>query len=49
MRNFQLWERLDLRCIIQGFDLGESVFSVEPTRVVATRNESDWIVFEEEG
>jgi hypothetical protein len=29
------------------FDVEDSVFSVEPKRVVATRNESDWIVFEE--
>lgn len=28
------------------FDVEGSVFSVESTRVVATRNESDWIVFE---
>jgi hypothetical protein len=29
------------------FDVEDSVFSVEPTRVVVTRNESDWLVFEE--
>jgi hypothetical protein len=29
------------------FDVEESVFSVEPKRVVVTRNESDWLVFEE--
>ena len=29
------------------FDVEDSGFSVEPSRVVATRNESNWIVFEE--
>lgn len=29
------------------FDVEDCVFAVEPKRVVATRNESDWIVFEE--
>ena len=29
------------------FDVDGSIFSVEPTRVVATRDESDWLVFEE--
>ncbi|HZL25710.1 MAG TPA: hypothetical protein VFC39_04180 [Acidobacteriaceae bacterium] len=29
------------------FDIEESEFSIETSRLVATRNESDWIVFEE--
>ena len=29
------------------FDVEESVFIIEPSRLTATRNESDWIVFEE--
>ncbi len=29
------------------FDVEDSSFSIEETRLVATRNESDWIVFEE--
>jgi hypothetical protein len=33
--------------IWESFDVGGATFSVEPTRVTATRNESDWIVFEE--
>ena len=31
----------------QNFDVEGSTFSVEDTRVVASRNESDWLVFEE--
>ena len=30
------------------FDVEGAVFSVEALRIVATRSESDWIVFEEE-
>jgi hypothetical protein len=30
-----------------GFDVEDSSFSIEESRLVATRNESDWIVFEE--
>ncbi len=29
------------------FGLEGSVFSVEPCRVVATRNKADWVIFEE--
>jgi len=29
------------------FDVEDSTFSIEPSRLVATRNESDWIIFEE--
>jgi hypothetical protein len=29
------------------FDLEEASFSIEESRLTATRNESDWIVFEE--
>lgn len=28
-------------------EVEDSIFSVEPTRVTATRNSSDWLVFEE--
>jgi hypothetical protein len=31
------------------FDLEDCEFSIEESRLVATRNESDWIVFEEIG
>lgn len=31
----------------RAIDVEGATFSVEPTRVTATRNESDWIVFEE--
>jgi len=30
------------------FDVEDAIFSVEERRVVATRNESDWLIFEEE-
>ena len=30
------------------FDVEDATFSVEEKRLVATRNESDWLVFEEE-
>jgi hypothetical protein len=30
-----------------GLDIEDSSFSVEEARLVATRNESDWIIFEE--
>ena len=33
----------------EALDLEDATFSVEASRVVATRNESDWIVFEEGG
>ena len=29
------------------FDVEDSVFSIEPSRVVVTRAESDWLIFEE--
>lgn len=29
-------------------DVEDSTFSVEPSRVVASRNESDWLIFEEQ-
>jgi hypothetical protein len=29
------------------FDVGDAEFSIEESRLVATRDESDWIVFEE--
>ena len=29
------------------FDVGGAEFSIEESRVVATRNESDWLIFEE--
>lgn len=31
----------------QALDLEQATFSIESSRVVATRNESDWLVFEE--
>lgn len=33
---------------IARFDVEDATFSVEEKRVVATRNESDWLVFEED-
>jgi len=30
-----------------GFDVEDAEFSIEDSRLVATRNESDWIIFEE--
>lgn len=33
---------------VTAFDVEDATFSVEETRVVATRNTSDWLVFEEE-
>jgi len=33
------------RCV--DFDVEDAEFSVEPKRVTATRNDADWIVFEE--
>jgi VCBS repeat-containing protein len=29
------------------FDVEGAAFSIEPTRLIATRNESDWLIFEE--
>ena len=28
-------------------DLENAIFSVDPSRIVAIRNESDWLIFEE--
>lgn len=28
-------------------DVGDATFSIEASRLVATRNESDWLIFEE--
>lgn len=33
---------------VSAFDVEDATFTVEDSRVVATRNESDWLVFEEE-
>lgn len=33
----------------KSLDIDDAEFLVEPSRIVATRNESDWLVFEEFG
>lgn len=33
---------------VAAFDVEDVVFSIEDGRIVATRNDSDWLIFEEE-
>ena len=33
---------------VAAYDVEDATFSVEDKRLVATRNESDWLIFEEE-